>query len=51
MNESLTRDFLTCSLSTNVFKNLKQKSILKGLLKIRSNFNFLKIPKYHLINV
>ncbi len=36
----------TCSLSTIFFKN---KSILKGLLKPRFNFDFLKAHNYHLV--
>lgn len=50
MNEGSTRDFLTCSLSTNVLR-IKNKLYLKKLLKIRLNSNFLKIHKYHLVKV
>jgi hypothetical protein len=38
MNESQNKDFKTCSLSTIILKNEK-KSISKGLLKIRFNFD------------
>jgi hypothetical protein len=38
----------TCSLSTIFFKN---KSTLKGLLKPRFNFDFLKAHNYHLVKV
>jgi hypothetical protein len=38
MNESPNKDFKTCSLSTIALKNEK-KSISKGLLKIRFNFD------------
>jgi hypothetical protein len=38
MNESQNKDFKTCSLNKIVLKNEK-KSISKGLLKIRFNFD------------
>jgi hypothetical protein len=40
----------TCSLSTIFFKNNK-KSISKGLLKIRFNFDPSKVHNYHLVKV